>query len=171
MSLHDSPLRILNHSPQQRAELLDRTQWARDFDFQQVKLLAGYLESAQLPGGAVLFEEGAAETSMLIVVQGEVDILKTDASGRARVVVTLGTGKTIGELALLDGQPRSATARASGDVVLLRMTPKNFQRMQDEVPKLAIKVVIKIARLMSGHLRQTTSRLSDSIGDGAPPKG
>jgi len=163
MSPTEQPWRALGQSPEQRAELLDKTQWARDLDYQQVKMLAGYLEAAQVRNGTVLFEEGSTETSMLLIVSGQIEVLKADSGNRRKVVSTLGPGKTIGEMALIDGQPRSASARAGADTVVLRMTPKNFQRMQEEVPKLAIRVVLKIARLMSGHLRQTTSRLSDHI--------
>ncbi len=77
----------------------------------------------------------------------------------------LGTGKAYQQelLALIDGEPRSATCVATEPSVLLALTQAGFQRLCEERPALALKLLTRIAKLMSRRLRQTSGRLVDYL--------
>ena len=67
-----------------------------------------------LPGGTTVFRQGEPGGSVYVIRAGKVRVLK-ESQGRQRMVTTLGPGDFFGELSLLDGAPRSASAvRASG---------------------------------------------------------
>jgi CRP-like cAMP-binding protein len=147
-----------------RAELLERTQWANEFAFNEIEKLAGYLQTRHVKRGAVVFKEGDRDATLFVVASGKVCILKSGAGKKDHPIASLGTGHTLGEMALIDGQPRSAGAVAAEDLVLLAITRADLDRLAEDHPRLAVKLLMKVARLLSQRLRQTTSSLADRLG-------
>jgi CRP-like cAMP-binding protein len=147
-----------------RAELLERTQWANEFSFLEIERLAEYLQSRAIPKGAVVFREGERDATLFVIAEGKVGIVKAGASKKDLPIATLGVGATLGEMALVDGQPRSAGAVAVEDLLLLAITRAELDRLAAEHPKLAVKVMTKVAKLLSQRLRQTTNNLADRLG-------
>ena len=91
-------------------------------------------------------------------------IIKAGAKRQDLPIATIGVGHTLGEMALIDGQARSAGAVAVEDLILLAITRADLDRLTLEHPKLAVKLVMKVAKLLSQRLRQTTSNLADRLG-------
>jgi CRP-like cAMP-binding protein len=148
----------------QRADLLERTRWANDFDGQELQTLASYLRLERRPGGAAVCREGDRDATLFIVVEGKASVVKEDGSGRARALATLGPGHTLGEMALVDGSPRSATVVAAEDLVLLALSRPDLDRLAAERPQLAVKVLLKLAAFLSQRLRQTSGALTERMG-------
>lgn len=147
----------------QKAEFIEQSRWGRDLQWEQTQKLAFYFDHREAPAGTVLFQEGSSDASLWLVVRGEVEVLKADAEGNTKSIARIGAGRTFGELALIDGQPRSATVRTVAGSALLVMTPAHFARLKEEVPKLALSVVLKIALAISANLRQTSGRLVEAM--------
>jgi CRP-like cAMP-binding protein len=76
----------------------------------------------------------------------------------------IGPGKTFGEMSLIDGEPRSASAIALDDSKVLVLTEENFHRLVYQYPHLGAMVLLKLAQLMSQRLRQTSDLLVDFLG-------
>ncbi len=95
--------------------------------------------------GQVIFREGEPGDSMFIVLEGEVEIRVRD-----KVIDTSGPGGIIGEMALVDNSPRSATAAAKTACKVVPVNEKQFNFMVQETPHFAITVM----RVMCGRLRQ-----------------
>jgi CRP-like cAMP-binding protein len=68
-------------------------------------------------------------------------------------------------MSLIDGEPRSATLQVNRAAVMLIISKLQFERMSNEVPRLALKLVLMIARQLSQRLRQTTGTLVDALQD------
>jgi CRP-like cAMP-binding protein len=66
-------------------------------------------------------------------------------------------------MTIIDGEPRSASAITVGEATLMVMTEDNFDRLVNERPRVAVVLVLKIAKLMSQYLRQTSGRLIDHL--------
>jgi CRP-like cAMP-binding protein len=98
--------------------------------------------------GQTVFREGDRGDVMYAVVEGEVEILLGD-----RVINTAGAGSIIGELALVDDSPRSATARTRTACKLVPIGQKRFEFLVQQTPFFAIHVM----RVMADRLRQLTS--------------
>ena len=79
----------------------------------------------------VIFHEGDPGDSLHIVVEGRVKITRESLEGEEAIVVTLGPGETFGELVLLDGAARSATATAMEPTETVTLTRPNFVRLVD----------------------------------------
>jgi CRP-like cAMP-binding protein len=148
----------------QRADLLDGGMWVDGMPFRDVELLARSMAAYRVPADAVLFREGDTERFMALVLGGEMRIVKADSAGRERVLAVVGPHRTLGEMALVDGWPRSASAVASKESRLLVLSQAGFERIADAYPKLWGTLLLKLARLMSQRLRQTSGVLVDHLG-------
>jgi CRP-like cAMP-binding protein len=145
-------------SNQNIAEMLDTTSWANDFSWPQMVLLGHYFQPYSIQAGTLLFDEGSQGGSMGIVVKGSIDIYK-----KQQKIATLTIGRTYGEMSLIDHQPRSAKAVAKTDSELLIITQVMFNELSEDHPRLALKVVLKIAYFLSQNLRKTSGELSDLL--------
>jgi len=148
----------------EKSNLIDGTQWANDFSFAQVKKMAAFVDVYQVPEESVLFFEGDKNAFLVLIIKGGVHVVKFDSKRNPRRITTLGPGKTIGEMSIIDGEPRSASAVTAMESTLMVMTAEKFNRLMDEWPRVAVVLVQKIAKLMSQHLRQTSGRLIDHLG-------
>jgi CRP-like cAMP-binding protein len=149
-----------------RADLLDGSRWVDGMDFADVQTLSKFLSSYVVPAGAVIFREGDTERFMAIVLSGEIRVLKENSSGKEKPLATVGPDRTLGEMALIDGWPRSATAMAVKASRLLVLTQTGFERIAQDHPRLWGTILLKLCRLMSQRLRQTSGVLVDHLADG-----
>jgi CRP-like cAMP-binding protein len=148
----------------EKSNLIDGTQWADDFSFAQVKKMAAFVDVYQVPEETVLFFEGDKNAFLVLIIKGNVHVVKFDSQRNPKKITTLGPGKTIGEMSIIDGEPRSASAVTAVASTLMVMTAEKFNRLMDEQPRVALVLVQKIAKLMSQYLRQTSGRLIDHLG-------
>jgi len=147
-----------------RAELLEKTQWANEFAFNEIEKLAEYLQSRQVKRGAIVFREGDKDATLFVIAAGKVGVFKSGAKKQDHPIATIGPGHTLGEMALIDGQPRSAGAVAVEELTLLALARADLDRLANDHPRLAVKVLLKVTKLLSQRLRQTTSNLADRLG-------
>ncbi len=148
----------------EKSNLIDASQWADEFSFAQVKKLAACMDVYQVPPEYVLFYEGDKNAYLVLIITGQVHVVKFNSRRNPKRITTLGPGKTIGEMTIIDGEPRSASAVTATDATLLVMTAENFNRLLKEWPRVAVILVLKVAKLMSQYLRQTSGRLIDHLG-------
>ena len=104
--------------------------------------------------GEVIFHEGNPSDDAYIISLGSIEILENTASGQ-KVLGILGENEIFGEMGLIDGQPRSATARAREDSVVYVLTPKTFDNMVQENPE----ALLPILKILINRLRETMKYL------------
>ena len=109
-------------------------------------------EAMSFAAGEFVFKAGDPGETMYIINEGEVEIL--DGSGT--ILETAGPGSIVGELALIDDEPRSATAVAATDVELIAVSEKQFLFLVGQTPYFALKVM----RVLAQRLRQTNRTLA-----------
>jgi CRP/FNR family cyclic AMP-dependent transcriptional regulator len=98
-----------------------------------------------LAAGDVVFREGDSGNTMFVIRKGKVRITKAVRGGEKTFAV-LGPGEFFGEMAILTGQPRSASAVAVEDVTLLELDAKRFEGMITTQAEIAVRIVQKLAR-------------------------
>jgi CRP-like cAMP-binding protein len=150
-------------SVQKRAELLENNHLTKGMEWSEIHTLAGYLESFQAGAGAEICRQGEKGDFLCLICQGRVDIVKKDISQADKVIASLGPGNTIGEMSLIDGEPRSALAIIHTPATLLILTQENFDRLAENHPRLWGKLVMRIARILSRRLRQTSGILAEYL--------
>jgi CRP/FNR family transcriptional regulator, cyclic AMP receptor protein len=99
--------------------------------------------------GQQIFAEGQPGDVMFIVKAGEVDVIVHGQS-----VETLGPGGVLGEMALIDHNPRSATAVAKTDCQLVPINEQRFQFLVQQTPYFAIEVM----RVLANRLRHMDAK-------------
>jgi NTE family protein len=96
--------------------------------------LRSELEWLSLPGGWTLFEEGETGDSLYVVTSGRLGAMAKTAGGTDELIAQIVAGETVGEMALLSGEPRSATIIALRDTEMLRLPRHAFERLLDTSP-------------------------------------
>ncbi|MDX1802894.1 MAG: cyclic nucleotide-binding domain-containing protein [Alcanivorax sp.] len=114
----------------------------------------------RVPAGEPVCREGDRSDFVCFVVRGCLDIVKVNDDGGEVVIAHLRPGDSMGEMALVDSEPRSATVRAAEDATLIVLTRKGVEQLRKRSPHAASIVMENIARLLCAHLRQTSSQLA-----------
>jgi hypothetical protein len=112
----------------------------------------------QVAAGAPIFREGDAGSEMYIIETGTVDILRESRGGEP--LATLEAGDFFGEMAVLEDQPRFATAIARTPVRLLRIDRAAF----GDVLSQNVEIAIRIMRKLTARLRRAEQRATESHG-------
>jgi len=113
------------------------------------------MRTVRAPRGRTIFSVGAHATDVMFVVEGEVQVLLYSNNGREVSVRDLGPGSILGELAALDGKPRSASVVAASDVRLRMMTREDFMACVESSPVAALW----LARRLALEVRRLTERV------------
>ena len=108
--------------------------------------IASLADEIAVPEGRVLIRQGEPGREFFVIVRG-----KARVSARGKKAKTLGPGAGMGELALLDQGPRSATVTAASDMYLLVLDSRSFSSLIAEVPSVAGKIF----RVMAERLRES----------------
>lgn len=127
----------------------------------ELMVIEKYLNFIEMTPGEIVFEEGDRGDYVCFVVEGSLDVLKKSEAGEDIVISTLSKGRSIGEMAVIDDLPRSATVKARTKATLLTLSRENFDYVLAEHSAIGVKILKGIARLLSLNLRKTSSRLAD----------
>lgn len=109
------------------------------------------LRWVELPRGAQLYRQGDVADDLHIVASGRLRAITTDAHGRSTTVGEISRGQTVGEMALLEGQTRSASVYAVRDTLLLGLDRGALETVVARHPRL----VLNISRLVGERLRRS----------------
>ena len=127
----------------------------------ELNIVAKHMNIVKVKEKDVLFKEGDRGDFICFVLDGIVDVIKESAQGSHVVIATLRKGRSIGEMSVIDDSPRSATARARSTASLLTLTKRSFDTILSNQPKIGIKILKGLARLLSLNLRKTSGLLAD----------
>lgn len=129
---------------------------SKDFDSDESLMLADFFQKKDMAAGMTVFIENMPGESLYLIQKGQVDISKMLADGGEQSLVKLGPLELFGELAILDGYPRSATARVIEDATFLVITRLEYERLRSINPEIALKLTLNIIRLFSGRVRENS---------------
>ena len=96
---------------------------------------------------------------MMLVLEGQIEVMKQDRWNAPRLIAVLDPGQTVGEMSMIDGQPRFASCTAVDQSVLAVLTRENLARIILEQPILGAKILMELVMMLSQRLRQTSARL------------
>ena len=105
--------------------------------------------------GRALVEKGTRSTDVFFLVDGQAQVLLYSSNGREVCVNTIGPGDVIGEIAALDGEPRSASVVASTDIEVLVMRTSDFMACVDSSPAAGVW----LARRLATSVRRLTEQV------------
>jgi CRP/FNR family cyclic AMP-dependent transcriptional regulator len=96
--------------------------------------------------GDVIFEEGSTGRELFVVLDGKIDIVK-DGGATRMTIVTLGKGEFFGEMAVIDGSSRSATAiAAASKTKVMRINHARFVYLVSQQPAFALMIMDALSK-------------------------
>jgi glutaminase len=131
-----------------------------DFSPGELQDLSSRLESVEFPADTVIFAAGDPSDSMFFITRGEVAVLISSDEGSDQLLSRLTAGMSVGEMALVDRKPRSATVRTTAPVKASRLPFPTFDRLPDEgLGHVQNKLLGNLARVLSHRLRSANAEI------------
>lgn len=136
-------------------ELLGKIELFAGLDDHELAKIAKLSQLRTVAKDSEIFHSGDEPDAVFVVVNGKVKIVVTTSDGKELILAVLGAGQVVGEMALLDSSPRSATVVASTSVDLLVLSREDFQRILDTEPRISSKLL----RILCQRLRRANSKM------------
>ncbi len=131
--------------------------------------LADALRRRHLSLGAQLFEQGDPGGTMHLVTQGELSIRwQEGVSEQEFEVARVGAGEFVGEMALLDLGPRSASVVARRECVLYELAVEDLMLLEETAPAAASAVLASVTALLTDRIRHVNGQIEALLGGHAP---
>lgn len=140
------------------SELLSQVPLFASLGSDDLERLSSRLQSRHCARGEVIFLRGDEGTDLYIIHTGEVTIRLSSSEGKEVTLALLRKGSSFGELALLDGEPRSTDAVAREETWLLSLRRGDFQRFLEEKPAAVPNLLANLSRLA----RRVTQMVHDA---------
>jgi CRP/FNR family transcriptional regulator, cyclic AMP receptor protein len=131
------------------------------FTSEEAQALAPYFELRKYNKGEIIFKEGDPGDLLYFLCSGQVELKKeTKFKGKHIIVALISKGSFMGELSVIDGEPRMVSAIASADCRVLLFRQTDLDPVLTKYPIIGLKLLKGISRTLSLRLRQTVGRLS-----------
>ncbi|GAB4426083.1 MAG: hypothetical protein Kow002_15420 [Anaerolineales bacterium] len=144
---------------QETTAQLKKIDWFNALPDEMLDALAQSVSVRQIAAGEFLFRKGDDGDSLFIIDAGMVKIVTEDAGGSEVILNQVGAGEIIGEMSLLDNEPRSAGVVAMTDTKVLELKRDDFMRVLRQQPDLALAVI----RNFSSRMRYNTTYIEKII--------
>ena len=145
---------------QRVVELLRSMDLFSDLDDSELSKIARLLKEHKVSENEVIFNQGDPGDGLYIILQGRVRIATTDSFGRERVLAFYGPGEFFGDMAVLTGAPRSASASVSADGRLLQLRKDDF----DVLVATNVGVMRAMMRVMVERQAAMNTRVTQEVG-------
>ena len=144
------------------AELLIAPAAMMRLSHDEARIVVSYMQPRKFDEGTVFIQEGDKNNTdyMVLVLDGEVTVESIVVSRTTPVTTAvLGAGNVLGEMGIVDGEPRSATCTATTDVRAAIFTRSNLESLIMENPQIGAKFMMSISLRIAERLRDTADKL------------
>jgi CRP-like cAMP-binding protein len=146
--------------------ILERNRLFRGLSAATIRQVSALAIRRSYPEGAIIFDQGAPGDALYGVVTGKIRISASTPGGREMFLNIMEPGDTFGEIALLDGNPRTATASATAPAELMIIPRAQFLALLQQEPTLTIHLL----QLLCQRIRWTSGWAEDSAMLAAPAR-
>ncbi|MBM4297062.1 MAG: cyclic nucleotide-binding domain-containing protein, partial [Deltaproteobacteria bacterium] len=116
---------------------------------EDIAKVLGKLEEVSVPSGATIFSQGDQGDAFYVIQSGAVQVIVEAAAGRREVVAVLGAQDGFGEMALLSGEPRSASVVAIADTSLWRLSRESWNELIEKHPSWLLHFCATISKRLA----------------------
>jgi CRP/FNR family transcriptional regulator, cyclic AMP receptor protein len=139
--------------------LIPKCTLLENFSPAEVRLLAHFMEVYRAESGMEIIREGEGGDFMLMLVEGRVDVNKRDRWNTPQHIAQVEAGRTLGEMSMIDGEPRFATCVAAEATLIAVLDRETLARIIVEEPLLGAKLLMELVLMLSQRLRATSEKL------------
>jgi CRP-like cAMP-binding protein len=143
-------------SPGESIDLLSRVPLFSELSRGELERISRVSVARSFPAGVRVFHEGDHSDACYLVRTGDLRVTREHPDGRAIALATLGPGDIFGELAMLDGEARSASVETLTDAELLALPAIDVRRLLKDHPEISVKLIGALTR----RLRETNERVA-----------
>jgi CRP-like cAMP-binding protein len=143
-------------SPGESIELLSRVPLFNELSREELERISRVSVARSFPAGVRVFHEGDHSDACYLVRRGDLRVTREHPDGRAIALATLGPGDIFGELAMLDGEARSASVETLTDSELLALPAADVRRLLADHPGISVKLIAALTK----RLRETNERVA-----------
>ncbi len=140
------------------ADFLTGIKGFKDLNANDIAALDSVCAEESFNAGDIIFQEEGPGDKMYIIKNGSVKIVKK-VKDKENTIAVLNPGEFFGEMALLDGLPRSAGARANTAVTAISISRDNYFNLRQKFPQTALKIIDILIKVLSNRLRQANKNL------------
>ena len=133
----------------------------KDLNENELKMVSEHVFEQKVKKDSVLFVEGMPGELLYIIMSGCVEIIKEMKDSEKLSLATMTADDVIGEMSLIDSEPRSATGITIEDSVLLVIKRQDFDEILKSDPHVAVKVLLGLLKIISGRLRKTDKKIEE----------
>jgi CRP/FNR family transcriptional regulator, cyclic AMP receptor protein len=130
-----------------------------NFSLAEIRLMSHFMQVYRARPGEEIIREGDQGDFMLMTLEGRVEVFKQDRWNTPKLIAVVEGGKTLGEMSMIDGEPRFATCVAAETCVVAVLSREDLARIILEQPILGVKILMELVLMLSQRLRQTSSKL------------
>ena len=141
---------------------LEQTVLARGMSEPEVGILDHFLAKHDIPGNTALFQQADPGNSLFVAASGVIDIFLPLRNGTKKRIACFAPGIIVGEMTFLDHSARSAEGFVESPGLVWELTRDAFDRMSEEFPAIANKLMINVSLGLSSRLRSTTQNLRNA---------
>jgi CRP-like cAMP-binding protein len=143
--------------PRDKLSLLRNHSLFRDLPPAVIEHLGSYMKTRKVARGTTIFAKGDPGTGLMGVLAGTVKVSVASADGKDIVLNLFHEGEVFGEIALLDGRPRTADATAMSECELVVIERRDFVPFLSDHPD----VMLKFIEILCSRLRRTSEQVQD----------
>jgi CRP-like cAMP-binding protein len=140
-------------------EIIEHIRLFEDFDRSEIMLLTRHMRCFRAEQGAEVICEGEPGDFMMLVLEGSCEILRRDSQGGLRRMAVDGPGKTLGEMSLIDGEPRFASCVTLAPTLFALLDRDALSQLVATEPKTGIKMLMELLVLLNQRLRALSGEL------------
>ena len=144
-------------------EIIDQVPLFDELELAEVESLCAFMQCFGAPRGVTLISEGGEGGFLLIVLTGKVKIVKRSADGDATTIAVVGPGASLGEMSMVDGQPRFASCITVEPTDFAVLSRHDLGEVVHNIPRLGNKVLLLLLQVMTRRLRDASNRLLPHI--------
>jgi len=144
-------------------EIIQHIDLFEGFEEDEIEQLASYMVCYRAPAGAEIIRESDPGDFMLMIIEGTVEIMKKDATGLPARIGNAGPGKTLGEMSLIDGEPRFASCIATSELVFAVLDRERLSDVIAADPKIGVKMLMELLMLLNQRLRVVSKQLMQCL--------
>ncbi len=144
------------------AEMLTAPSALMQLTHEEARVVVSYMQPRKIAEGVTFIKEGDTKETdfMLLVLDGEVTVESIVVSRTEPITVTvLGPGSLIGEMGLLDGEPRSASCTAMSSLRCAILTREALNQLLDDDPRTAAKLMMAVSLRIAERMRESAEKL------------
>ena len=147
--------------------LIPKCSLLENFSPAEVRLLAHFMNVYRAGAGVEILREGDPGDFMFMILEGTIEVRRRDRWGTPQAIAVVDPGKTLGEMSMIDGEPRFASCVAVEPAVISVLDRESLARIIVEQPMLGAKILMELVLMLSQRLRTTSARLVEALDEKA----